>query len=264
MSDKPQTTRTRIMGVLTRGDTQIVFTDTPGFHKPKNKLGEKMVKDIGESISGVDACLLVLDAEDSLRESERNLIEKFSRYHLSAIAAINKIDLVKKKDLLLSKIGEISELYKFNAILPVSAKTGDGFDDLIKELEALAQPSNHFFEEDTLTDQTERVLAAEFIREKMLMFLDKEVPHGIGIEIEKMRERENSDILDIEAVIYCEKESHKGIVIGKKGAMLKKIAAQARKDLEDFFCCKINLQTWVKVKENWRNKEGYFKNFGLK
>ena len=263
VSNKPQTTRTKIMGVLTNGDTQLVFTDTPGFHKPKNKLGEKMIKAVGESISGVDAVLFVVEPEGELRAAEKELIERFKREKLPVVLAINKVDTVAEKEKLMAKILEISSLYNFEAVVPVSAIKGTNMDELVSELEKLAEESVFFFPEDTLTDQPERVIAAEIIREKILRNLDKEIPHGTAVSIEKMREREDGGIMDIDAVIYCEKDSHKGIIIGKKGAMLKKISTRAREDMERFFCCKINLQCWVKVKEGWRNKEGLIHNFGL-
>ena len=251
------------MGVLTNGDTQLVFTDTPGFHKPKNKLGEKMIKAVGESISGVDAVLFVVEPEGELRAAEKELIERFKREKLPVVLAINKVDTVAEKEKLMAKILEISSLYNFEAVVPVSAIKGTNMDELVSELEKLAEESVFFFPEDTLTDQPERVIAAEIIREKILRNLDKEIPHGTAVSIEKMREREDGGIMDIDAVIYCEKDSHKGIIIGKKGAMLKKISTRAREDMERFFCCKINLQCWVKVKEGWRNKEGLIHNFGL-
>ena len=263
VSDKPQTTRTRIMGVLTEGETQLVFTDTPGFHRPSNKLGEKMVQAVSDGISGVDACLLVVEAQGKLREAEKELIAKFKAQKMPVILAINKIDTVAVKTDLMSRILELSKVYDFEAVVPVSAIKKDGLADLLEEMKKLAQPSEHFFPDDTLTDQPERVIVAEILREKMLRLLDKEIPHGVAVSIEKMRERPDKDILDMEAIIYCEKESHKGIIIGKKGAMLKQISTYARQDMERFFDCKINLQCWVKVKEGWRNREGLIHNFGL-
>ncbi len=263
VSSKPQTTRTRIMGVLTSDDNvQLVFTDTPGYHKPRTKLGEKMVKAVSDSMDGVDACLLVVEPEGKLTEAELALIGKIKKGKYPAVLAINKIDTVRDKERLMGRIAEISELYDFEAVVPVSAKDGNGLDILLSELKALSFPSMHFFPDDTLTDQPERVLTGEIIREKMLRLLDKEIPHGTAVSIEKMQERDNG-ILDIEALIYCEKESHKGIIIGKNGAMLKKISTYAREDLERFFDCKINLKCWVKVKEGWRNREGLIHNFGL-
>ena len=263
VSSKPQTTRTKIMGVLTRGETQLVFTDTPGYHKPHNKLGEKMYKAVGESLGGVDACLFVVEAKGEIKKGEAELIEKFKKLGVPVILAINKIDMLPDKEDLLKRIVEVSSLYDFYAVVPTCAATGENIGALLDEMEKLAEPSPHFFPDDTLTDQPERVLAAEIIREKILRLMDKEIPHGIAVSIEKMRERDDADILDIEATIYCERENHKGMVIGKKGAMLKKISTYSRQDLENFFQIKVNLKTWVKVKEDWRNREGLIHNFGL-
>lgn len=263
VSSKPQTTRTKIMGVLTDGETQLVFTDTPGYHKPHNKLGEKMYKAVGDSLGGIDACLFVTESKGEIKKGEYELLEKFKKLHVPVILAINKIDMLSDKKELLERIVQFSSLYDFEAVVPVCAATGEHIDELLDEMKKLSVEGPHFFPDDTLTDQPERVLAAEIIREKILRLMDKEIPHGIAVSIEKMRERDNADILDIEAVIYCERESHKGMVIGKKGAMLKKISTYARQDLESFFEIKVNLQTWVKVKEDWRNREGLIHNFGL-
>lgn len=263
VSSKPQTTRTKIMGVLTEGDIQLVFTDTPGYHKPHNKLGEKMNQAVGDSIGGVDACLFVVESKGDIKKGEYELLEKFKKLKVPVILAINKIDMIKDKEELLERIVQLNNLFDFEAIVPVCASTGEHIDELVDEMKKLAFDSPHFFPDDTLTDQPERVLASEIIREKILRLMDKEVPHGIAVSIEKMRERDNQDILDIEAIIYCERESHKGMVIGKKGSMLKKISTYSRQDLESFFGIKVNLQTWVKVKEDWRNREGLIHNFGL-
>lgn len=263
VSDKPQTTRTKIMGVLTEGDTQLVFTDTPGFHRPRTKLGEKMVQAVSDSVSGVDACLFVVEPEGELRPAELELIEKFKKLKMPVILAINKVDTLPDKEVLMARILELSKTYDFEAVVPVSALRGINMDELLSEMKKLAEESVFFFPEDTLTDQPERVIAAEIIREKLLRNLDREIPHGVAVSIEKMREREDSDIMDIEAVIYCEKDSHKGIIIGKNGAMLKRISTRAREDMEKFFQCHINLRCWVKVKEGWRNREGLIHNFGL-
>lgn len=263
VSPKPQTTRTRIMGVLTDGAVQLVFTDTPGYHKPKNKLGESMIRAVGEGINDVDACLFVVEPDGEIKDAELTLIKKIKKASLPAILAINKIDTVENKELLLARISEFAALYDFTAIVPVSAHDGSGLGELLDELKSLAFPSEHLFPDDTLTDQPEKVIAAEYIREKILRYIDKEVPHGIAVATESFKERPDSDILDIEATIYCEKESHKGIVIGKGGEMLKRISTSARKELERFFGCRVNLKCWVKVKEDWRNREGLIHNFGL-
>jgi len=263
VSPKPQTTRTRIMGVLTEGEIQLVFTDTPGYHKPRTKLGEKMVKAVGEGIHDVDACLLVVEPKGEVREEELTLIKKLKSADIPAVLAINKVDTIENKEDLLARILEFSKLYDFTSIVPMSALDRNGLGDLLKELKALAFPSQHLFPDDTLTDQPEKVIAAEYIREKILKYTDKEIPHGTAVAIERFRERDDSDILDIDATIYCERESHKGIIIGKNGAMLKRISTAARHDMEKFFDCRVNLKCWVKVKEDWRNREGLIHNFGL-
>lgn len=264
VSSKPQTTRTRIMGVLTTDDdVQLVFTDTPGYHRPKTKLGEKMVQAVSDSISGVDACMFVVEPELGVNGAEAELLQKFKKEKMPVILAINKIDTVKNKEDLMARIAELSAEYSFEAVVPVSAVDGNGMNTLLEELKKLSFESMHFFPDDTLTDQPERVLASEIIREKMLRLLDKEIPHGAAVSVESMHERETGDIIDIDAIIYCERESHKGIIIGKGGSMLKKISTYARQDMERFFDCKINLKCWVKVKEDWRNREGLIHNFGL-
>ena len=263
VTQKPQTTRTKIMGVLTLGETQLVFTDTPGYHRPKTKLGEKMIKAVGDGIAGVDACLFVTEPEGEIKEAELELLKRLKAEKAPVVLAVNKIDTVKQKEKIMEKILAFSSIYEFEAVVPVSALKEENVDVVIEELKKLSYESVHFFPDDTLTDQPERVLAGEIIREKMLHLLDKEVPHGIAVSIEMMRERSDADILDIEAVIYCERESHKGIIIGKGGEMLKKISTRAREDMERFFDCRINLKCWVKVKEGWRNREGIIHNFGL-
>lgn len=263
VSSKPQTTRTKIMGVLTKDETQLVFTDTPGFHVAHNKLGEKMNEAVGDTVAGVDACLFLVEPSGELNEQELELLKMFKKQKMPVILAINKIDMVKEKEELLKRIVYLTGLFDFTAVVPVSASQGDNVDELVKELEGLAFESPHFFPDDTLTDQPERVLASEIIREKILRLMDKEIPHGIAVAVEKMRERDNQDILDIEATIYCERDSHKGMIIGKNGAMLKKVSTYARQDLESFFQIKVNLHCWVKVKLDWRNREGLIHNFGL-
>ncbi|WP_283607717.1 GTPase Era [Faecalispora anaeroviscerum] len=263
VSSKPQTTRTRIMGVLTEGDTQLVFLDTPGLHKPRTRLGDYMVKSVTESVAGVDACLLVAEAGTHISPADHELIEKFSSMGLPAILAINKIDTLGDKSPLMAQIGAFAQKFGFEAVVPVSAKDGNGMELLKQELMKLAQPGGHFFADDTLTDQPERVLAAEMVREKILRLTDKEIPHGIAVAVERMKEREDgSGITDVQAVIYCERDTHKGILIGKNGSMLKKIGTYAREDMERFFDCKINLQLWVKVKEDWRNRENLLRSLG--
>lgn len=262
VSSKPQTTRNRITGVLTEGDTQLVFVDTPGMHKPKNNLGKYMVRSVNESMGGVDCVMLVVEADKEAGPAELRLIEKIKSMEIPSILAINKIDMLKEKDALMKQILAYSQLHDFDAVVPVSAQDGNGLTDLKDELMKQAVEGGHFFEDDTLTDQPERVLASEMIREKILRLCDKEIPHGIAVVIEKMRMREDKDILDIDATIYCERETHKRILIGKNGSMLKKISTYSRQDMERFFGCKVFLQTWIKVREDWRNSVQLMRNFG--
>ncbi len=264
VSSKPQTTRNRITGIVNRNGTQLVLMDTPGFHKARTRLGDYMVNVVKESIPDVDLVLLLVEPIANVGPQETALLERIKASGCPCVLVINKIDTVAEKENLAVRIAELMQLHGFEAIVPTSAVKGEGVDEVIAELGKLAQESPHFFPDDALTDQPERVIAAEIIREKMLRLLDREVPHGIAVSIEQMHEREDgSGIVDIDATIYCEKESHKGIVIGKKGAMLKKISTYARKDMEKFFDCHINLQCWVKVREGWRDREGLIHNFGL-
>ncbi len=264
VSDKPQTTRNRIMGVLTSGATQLVFLDTPGAHRPRTRLGDFMVKSIGEAVSGVDAAMLVVEPKAAVREEERKLLAQCRAQQLPVLLVINKIDTLADKAALLGCIDLWRAEYEFAAILPASALTGDGVEETVAELSKFAFESPHFFPDDMVSDQPERVIAAELVREKMLLLLRQEIPHGIAVVIERMGEREtdNGPILDLEAYIYCEKESHKGMVIGKRGAMLKEIATAARQDMETLFGVRVNLQCWVKVKEDWRNRQGLLTSFG--
>jgi len=262
VSQKPQTTRTRITGVLTVEQTQYVFIDTPGFHLPKTRLGNCMVRAVSGSLSDVDACVLVAEPRGKIMPAETELMAKMKTLKLPSILVINKIDTLQKKEDLLEIIAMFSAAHTFDSIIPISALTGEGIGELKTELEKHTVESPHFFESDTLTDQPERILAAEMLREKLLRLLDKEIPHGIAVFAERMKERGNG-MLDIELMIFCEKESHKGIIIGKHGALLKKASTQARQDMEEFFGCKVNLQTWVKVKDDWRNRAGLIRDFGL-
>ena len=260
VSNKPQTTRNRICGILTRGNSQFVFVDTPGFHKPRTKLGDYMVNAVKDSIADVDLTVLVVEPIPSVGTQEATLIESIMAKRTPAILAINKIDTVEK-DKLLEVIAAYSETGAFDAIIPISAKTGDGVDLLLAECEKYAIESPFLFPDDVTTDQPERQVMAEIIREKLLWNLEKEIPHGTAVEITTFTERENG-IIDIDATIYCEKASHKGIIIGKQGAMLKKISSQARTDCEKFMGTKVYLTTWVKVKENWRDSDFLVRNFG--
>ena len=260
VSNKPQTTRNRICGIVTREDTQFVFVDTPGYHRARTKLGDYMVNTVRESIADVDATILVVEPIASVGNQETDLIEKIKASKCPAILAINKIDTVEKESLL-EVIAAYSQTGVFDAIIPISAKTGDGVEDLLKTCEKYAQESPFLFDEDLTTDQPERQVMAEIIREKILWNLDKEIPHGTAIEITRFSERD-SGVIDIDATIYCEKASHKGIIIGKQGAMLKKISTQARHDCEKFMGTKVYLTTWVKIKENWRDSDFLVRNFG--
>ena len=261
VSSKPQTTRNRITGILTEGEYQLVFFDTPGLHKPKNTLGKYMVRSVNESVGGVDCCLLVVEAGREPGQTELDLIGKFKALDMPAILAINKIDMLKEKEVLMKQILAYTQLYAFEAIVPVSAQDGSGMTELLDELKQQASEGGHFFDDDTLTDQPERVIVAEIIREKILRLCDKEIPHGTAVLIERMKTRDNG-VLDVEATIFCERETHKRIIIGKQGSMLKKISTYARQDIERFFDCKVYLQTWVKVKEDWRNRAQLVQNFG--
>lgn len=264
VSPKPQTTRNRITGILTEGETQLVFIDTPGLHTPRTKLSEYMVREVGESVIDVDVAVLVTDLRQQPDPLEERLIESLKKQKLKAVLVINKVDLLDKKEALLEKIAIYKDLYDFDAIIPISALTGDGVPDLKSEIMSYAQEGPHFFSDDSLTDQPERALAGEMVREKLLLNMREEIPHGVAVVIETMKERPNGGIIDIEANIFCEKDSHKGMIIGNKGSMLKRVASEARADMEAFFDCKVNLQVWVKVKENWRDRDGLLKNFGYK
>ena len=260
VSNKPQTTRNRICGILTKGNDQYVFVDTPGFHKPRTKLGDYMVNAVKDSIADVDLMVLVVEPIASVGSQEATLIESIMKKRTPAILAINKIDTVEK-DKLLEVIAAYSETGAFDAIIPISAKTGDGVDLLLEQCSRYAVEGPFLFPDDVTTDQPERQVMAEIIREKLLWNLEKEIPHGTAVEITTFTERDNG-IIDIDATIYCEKASHKGIIIGKQGAMLKKISSQARTDCERFMGTKVYLTTWVKVKENWRDSDFLVRNFG--
>ena len=266
VSSKPQTTRTKITGVLTKGDIQYVFIDTPGMHKSRDKLSEHMINAINSSVSSIDAALLVVDAQKKPGEAERELLRSLKASQAPVVLVINKIDLFDDKELLIPVIKEYASMYDFAEVIPISAMNSDGLDIILDVLSKYTTEGPHFFPDDKFTDQPERVIISEIIREKLLELLSAEVPHGIAVDIETLSERDTKDgegIMDVGAVIYCEKESHKGIVIGKGGAMLKQVGRLAREDIERFFMIKTNLQLWVKVKEGWRNREGLIKNFGL-
>ena len=258
VSPKPQTTRNRITGVLTRGETQLVFLDTPGVHHARTKLGDYMNRQATGSVADVDLAVFVTEANRPLNEAEKNLLAGFRG--IPAIAVVNKIDLLDAPEQMLTKIAELADAYSFDEIVPVSVLQNDGIDGLLEILLRYAEEGPHFFDDDAMTDQPERVIVAEIIREKILRKMRDEIPHGTAVTIERMEDR--GRIVDIDATIYCERETHKGMLIGKKGEMLKRIGTQAREDAERFLGTKVNLQCWVKVKEDWRNREGLIKNFG--
>ena len=261
VSNKPQTTRNRITAIVSRGETQFVLMDTPGFHKPRTRLGDYMVSVVRESVADVDCVLLLVEPIASIGPQEEALIERLKQTGAPALLIINKIDTVDKSRLL-EVMAVYSAAFDFDAILPISARTGEGLEELLNEMEKYAAEGPHLFPEDMITDQPERQICAELVREKLLTCLDKEIPHGTAVEVTRFSEREDG-ILDLEVTIYCEKDSHKGIIIGKKGAMLKKIGELARTDIEEFMGTKVYLQTWVKVKENWRDSMAQLRNFGF-
>ena len=259
VSDKPQTTRTRITGVLNDDGCQMLFLDTPGLHKPKTRLGDYMVKIINDTVTDVDTVLLLVEPVARIGIPEQLLIDKLKEYALPAVLVINKIDSVEKETLL-AVMAAYSAAYDFAAVVPVSARQGDGLDVLKEELKKLCFESPQLFPDGMVSDQPERQLIAEIIREKLLQNLDKEVPHGTAVEIEAMKEE--NGVEHISAVIYCERKTHKGIIIGKNGAMLKKVGASARPEIEALLDCRVFLQLWVKVKEDWRNNPAQIRNFG--
>lgn len=262
VSNKPQTTRNRICAVVNRDDTQIVFMDTPGFHKARNKLGDYMDNVVKESIVDVDAIMLLVEPIPTVGTQESILIESIKASRAPSILVINKIDTLENKEELFPVIAAYSQLHEFDAIIPISAKNNEGVDALLNEVKKYAQPGPQLFPDDMVTDQPERQIMAEIIREKLLWCLDREVPHGTAVEIDKFSERTDSGIIDLEATIYCEKASHKGIIIGKGGEMLKRISSSARRDIEKFMGTKVYMETWVKVKENWRDNPNFIRSQG--
>ena len=260
VSSKPQTTRTRSTGLLNKNGTQYVFLDTPGLHKPRTQLGDYMCKVVTDTVSEVDAAMLVVEPIANIGPAEESLIAQIKAHHMPAVLVINKIDTVKKEELL-NVIATYAAAHEFEAVVPISARTGEGLDDLLGELSKYAIEGPQLFPEDMVSDQPERQLVAEIIREKMLRLLDREVPHGVAVGIERWHEREDG-LVEINAVIYCEKASHKGIIIGKQGAMLREIGKQARGDIERMLDAKVYLELWGKVKEGWRNNQYQMRNFG--
>lgn len=273
VSDKPQTTRTLIMGVYTKEETQLVFVDTPGFHKPKNKLDQCMTKAVQSGLSDVEAAVLVVEAAtkfkfdpDNLPPAEIELINEFKKRKLPTVLVVNKIDLLEEKEKLLEIISAYMKIFDFSAVVPISAKKSDGIDIVTSELLKFSKSSPHYFDGDTVTDQPDKTMIAEMIREKILTLCKDEVPHGTAVDIEQFYERDNKDgepILEVGATVYCEKDSHKGIIIGKGGKMLKRIGTLSRKDIEEFYGCKVSLKLWIKVKDDWRNRAGLIHSLGL-
>ena len=269
VSPKPQTTRTRILGIHTAEETQLIFVDTPGLHLPRNRLGESMVRAVQEGLSDVEACVMVIDSADVrkngdtivIHKAEQALIDQLAKRKIPAVLAVNKVDLVPNKTDLLAIIDTYMRAYAFDEVFPLSARSGKGVPALLTRMMDYAVEAPHYFDDDALTDQTERVMAAETIREKLLFVLDREVPHGVAVSVDAYHSR--GKVLDIEATIFCERDSHKGMIIGKSGEQLKVVGTRAREDIEQRAGQKVNLQLWVKVKPNWRNKESAIRSFGL-
>ena len=260
VSNKPQTTRNRISAIVTRGSTQFVLMDTPGFHKPRTRLGDYMVNVVKESVADVDAVMLLVEPIANIGRQEEELIARLKETNVPAVLVINKIDTVEKSELL-EVMAKYSRAHSFDAIIPISAKNNEGLDELMEQLDNYAVDGPQLFPNDMISDQPEKQICAELVREKLLLCLDKEIPHGTAVEVTKFSERENG-IIDMDVTIFCEKASHKGIIIGKQGAMLRKIGEMARTDIEAFMGTKVFLQTWVKVKENWRDSMAQLRNFG--
>ena len=260
VSNKPQTTRNRISAVVTRGNTQFVLMDTPGFHKPRTRLGAYMVNVVKESVADVDTVMLLVEPIANIGRQEEELIARLKETNVPAVLVINKIDTVEKSELL-EVMAMYSQAHGFDAIIPISAKNNEGLDELMAQLDKYAVEGPQLYTDDMISDQPEKQICAELVREKLLLCLDKEIPHGTAIEVTKFSERENG-IIDMDVTIFCEKASHKGIIIGKNGAMLRKIGEMARTDIEAFMGTKVFLQTWVKVKENWRDSMAQLRNFG--
>ena len=259
VSNKPQTTRNRIYGVVNRGDTQYILLDTPGLHKPRSRLGDYMVKVVRESLQSVECAVLLVEPIPNVGAPEQALLERITEENLPAVLCINKVDTVANKEDLLAVIAAYSEAYPdFKAIIPISAKTGEGLDELMEELSKYAQEGPQLFPDGMTTDQPDAQVCAEIIREKMLYCLDKEIPHGTAVEVTRFSERDNG-IIDLDVTIYCEKASHKGIIIGKHGDMMKRISSLARQDIERFMGTKVYMETWVKVKENWRDNVNFIR-----
>ena len=261
VSSKPQTTRNRICAILNRGDTQFVFVDTPGLHKARTRLGDYMVDVVRKSVADVDGVMLLVEPVANIGPAEQELIGRIKQMGAPAVLVINKIDTVEEKEKLLEIMALYGQAHEWDAVMPISAQNGEGVEELLSILSKWIPEGPQLFPEDMVTDQPERQIMAEIVREKLLRNLDKEIPHGTAVEVTKFSQRDN-DIIDCHVTIYCEKDSHKGIIIGKQGAMLKKVSTQARQDMEAFMGAKVYLETWVKVKENWRDNPNAIQNFG--
>ncbi len=263
VTQKPQTTRTSIKGILTKDEIQYVFMDTPGIHTPKTKLGERMVNISHKTVADVDFALMLFEPLKEINEAEKALIQSIKAKKIPAVALINKIDTVNDKEKLLPQIKILDDYNVFDKILLASVKENDGIEDLLKIMSEYAIEGPHFFDQDAITDMPEKVIISEIVREKLLLNMFEEIPHGTNVEVEQFKERKKNNIIDIGIVIYCEKKSHKGMIIGKQGAMLKKIASSARADIEKFLSTKVNMQCWVKVKEDWRDSNYLLNDFGF-
>ena len=266
VTQKPQTTRTRITGVLTKEETQLVFIDPPGLLKAKDALGRYMVMPVNDSVADVDLAVLVAEPGPELSKADEELIGNFRRLRLPAVAVVNKVDTVERKETILPKLAALGAAYDFQHIIPISALTGEGVEELLGVLLDRAEPGVHFFPDDALTDQPERVICAELIREKLLLHMREEIPHGVAVVVEEMKDRprDGEPMVDISAMIYCERDGHKGMIIGKGGQMLKVIATEARQDMESFLGAKVNLQCRVKTREAWKNSEVQLRNLGFR
>lgn len=264
VTQKPQTTRTSITGILTKGATQFVFMDTPGIHTPKTKLGERMVKTSTKAIADVDLAVMLFEPYNEFNEAELALVENIRKARIPAIAVLNKKDTIKKEEDALEQCSKIKELGIFDDVMVISARENSGVDELMSKIDSYAMEGPHYFDDDAVTNMPEKVIVAEIVREKLLLNMRDEIPHGTNVEVESFKERTDKNLIDISVVIYCERKSHKGMIIGKQGAMLKKIGSQARSDIEEFLSAKVNMQCWVKVKEDWRDSNYILNDFGFK
>ena len=264
VTQKPQTTRTSITGILTKGVTQFVFMDTPGIHTPKTKLGERMVKTSTKAIADVDLAVMLFEPYNEFNEAELALIDNIKKARIPAIAVLNKKDTIKKDRDAQEQCAKIMDLGIFDDVMVISARENEGVDELMSKIDSYALEGPHYFDDDAVTNMPEKVIVAEIVREKLLLNMRDEIPHGTNVEVESFKERKDKNLIDISVVIYCERKSHKGMIIGKQGTMLKKIGSQARADIEDFLSAKVNMQCWVKVKEDWRDSNYILNDFGFK